>query len=78
MHIYWVKLIVGIIAIAAGILIVKFRVTITKTSVEGQRAMFGKSVGRTMQRRATPFWTGFVGFIAMAVGVIAIVYAFTT
>jgi hypothetical protein len=64
----WSALVGGVIVVGVGFLIIRYRVAITRASADAQRAFNGK-LGERIARGGTPFWTGFVGFAFVAIGV---------
>lgn len=76
MHIFWPNLIVGLLMLFGGVLAVIYRRTITRASVKGQTSVFGKAVGRVLQRRTSPGWTGVAGAVIISGGLISIVFGF--
>lgn len=66
------NVIFGVIAICAGLVIVRFRTKLNEMVFESQRRMFGRRAARISAGRQTPFMMGIVGAIAIGIGVVAV------
>lgn len=63
------NVIFGVIAICAGLVIVRFRTKLNEMVFESQRRMFGRRAARISAGRQTPFMMGIVGAIAIAIAI---------
>lgn len=66
------NVIFGVVAICAGLLIVRFRTKLNERIYESQRKMFGRRVARVSAGRQTPFMMGIVGILAIVIGIVVV------
>jgi hypothetical protein len=62
------NLVVGVVAIAGGILIIRFRERIRNATVNGERAALGNKAGDALGKLQTAFWVVFAGAGAICIG----------
>ncbi|MEV7800842.1 hypothetical protein AB0O14_17270 [Microbacterium foliorum] len=62
------NLIFGVVAICAGLLIVRYRKKLNEQVYASQKRMFGKRASQVSAGRQTPFMMGIVGVIAIVIG----------
>jgi len=62
------SIVASVVLVAVGVIIVRYRVAITKGNADAQRAINHK-LAEEMVRRGTPFRAGFVGVIFVLGGV---------
>lgn len=65
-------LIVGPIALLAGILVFIFRRQIRDQTVSSEKTVLGEKRGGSFGRLQTPFWVGFAGLGGVAIGLLMI------
>ena len=68
--------IMGLLIVAAGVNLIIFRVRVSGIFARRQRDFYGKP-GELLSRRSTPSTLAFVGVVAVGIGIVAIVTAFT-
>lgn len=74
-----VPFVAGIIALAGGVLLVRYRKSFYDTTVKLQRGLIGRPTSRAFERLQSPFWVGVVGVAASVMGIVLIaacVFAF--
>ena len=69
------NLIFGVVALAIGLLVMKYRAPLYDGTVRRQKQWFGKGLGEFTERLASPFWIGAVGAGGVLMGVVMIGYA---
>jgi uncharacterized membrane protein HdeD (DUF308 family) len=68
------NLIVGTLAVVAGILLVIFRARVHAWNAGRQRALLGQKRAEAVGKLQSSFWVGFVGVMAVVFGLITITY----
>lgn len=63
-----IYLLVGLGAIVAGVMIVRFRKALWEQTRKRQRRLVGRSASAAFERLQSSFWVGFVGVIAVGIG----------
>ncbi len=69
------NVILGVVAIGAGLLIVRHRKKLNDQVRKAQERMFGRTVSRVSAGRQTPFVMGIVGVLVILIGAAAVVAA---
>lgn len=69
-----VLILVGTCGIVAGIVTIKFRQRIARTTAEAQRNYFGR-IANASARKSTPANALFVGIVAILMGIVFLVFA---
>jgi hypothetical protein len=73
MTVQWVLLIPGVILIAAGLIIFKYRTWVTRFIVDSQRAMFGKIANPLVRRaKSSQIAVPAIGFVCFGVVLITL------
>ena len=72
MHLNWPPFIMGVLALIAGVLIVRYRVRLAARIVKSNRAMFG-ALGRRFTVKQSPRAYGVAGICFMIFGAVLVV-----
>lgn len=70
------NLIFGVTVLCIGAIAIWRRKKIYESTVRGEKRWFGGNIGELLERLQSPFWVGAAGASGVAMGVVAICYAF--
>ena len=69
------NLIVGLFAVAIGILIIRYRRPLNEAVFKSQRSMFGERIAQASAGRQRPFMMGVVGALTVLIGLLMLTAA---
>ncbi|MFJ4254063.1 hypothetical protein [Microbacterium sp. NPDC090003] len=67
-----VPLVAGIVALAGGLLLIRYRRSFFEETVKVQRRLVGRPTSRALERLQSPFWIAVVGVGASVMGIVLI------
>jgi hypothetical protein len=70
-------IIIGSIALLAGLLVIVFRRQIRDFTVDNEKAIFGRRAGNAAGQLQSPFWVGAAGAIGVVLGAVMLVAGVT-